>query len=228
MSRKYLSKATQFFLGAVEYHRANQAKPGVQITPELRHIDYGVIATAVSNGVCASQSVLSGIASLINGSLATASVATFATPRNVVAAWTNTAVCTVVGTDEYGSIVTESSASGTSMTGKKAFKTITAVTFNADVTGATVGSGVVIGLPVRVDLNGLLVMLMDSAATTVTFAAAVTTDPATATTGDVRGTVVFASAPNASRAYALLVKIADPSSKLGSYGILQYGSTDSV
>lgn len=226
MSRKYLSKATQFFLGGVVYNRANSAKPGVEVTPELRYVSYGAITTADADGACASQSVSSGVEALINGALASAGVATFTTPRNVVGAWTNTAIMTVTGTDEYGSVMTETSASGTSHTGKKAFKTITSVTFNANVTGATVGEGVVIGLPVRVDANGLLLMLQDSAATTTTFVAAVTTDPATGTTGDVRGTVTFANAPNGTRIYAVLVKIADPSSKLGAYGILQYGSSD--
>lgn len=228
MSRSLIGRATEFFLGKVTYARANGNKPGVRVTPELYLKSFGVIATAVSNGVSASQSVTSGVAALINGSLASGGVATFATPRNFVAGWTNTAICTVVGTDEYGSIMSEVSGSGTSMTGNKAFKTITSVTFNAGVTGMTAGSGVKIGLPHRVDANGLLVRLEDSVVTTTTFVAGVTTDPATGTTGDVRGTVQFANAPNATRAYAVLYKVADPSTKVGAYGVKQFGSTDSV
>lgn len=225
---KYFGKATTVKYGAVQYNRVSGGRPGAEISIGFRYVSFGAISTADADGACASQSVTASVAALINGALASAGVATFATPRNVVAAWTNAAIITVTGTDEYGSILIEQSASGTSFTGKKAFKTVTAVTFSANVTGATVGEGVVIGLPVRVDANGIIQMLQDSAATTVTFVAAVTTDPATATTGDVRGTVTFANAPNGTRNYALVVKIADPSSKLGTYGILQYGSTDAV
>jgi len=39
------------------------------------------------------------------------------TGRNVVAAWTGTAVMTVTGLDMYGNVVVEASASGTSLTG---------------------------------------------------------------------------------------------------------------
>lgn len=226
--RKYFGRATDVFYGAVVYGRANAGAPGAKVTPEIRVYSYGAITTADADGHGASQSVLSGVAGLVNGALASAGVSTSVTPRNVVAAWTGTAIITVTGTDEYGSICKESSASGTSLTGKKAFKTVTGFTFNADVTGATVGEGVVIGLPLRVDTNGVLAPLQDGAATTTTFAAAVTTDPATATTGDVRGTVVFANAPNGTRNYAVMFKIADPSSKLGAYGLKQFGSTDSI
>jgi hypothetical protein len=72
---------------------------------------------------------------------------TFDTPRNVVGAWTNAAVITITGTDVDDNPVVEKSASGTSHTGTKAFKTVTSVTTSATVTSATIGSGVVLGLP---------------------------------------------------------------------------------
>ncbi len=71
-------------------------------------------------------------------------------PRNVVAAWTGTAVLTVTGLDEYGDVVVESSASGTSFTGKKAFKRINSIAVSANVTSLTVGTGDVLGLPAYV------------------------------------------------------------------------------
>lgn len=227
MSRSLLSRANDFFLGRVDYARAFGNKPGIQITPEIVRKAYGAIATAVAAGISASQTITAPALALINGTLAASGVATFATPRNVVAAWTNTAIITIVGTDEYGSLITEVSASGTSHTGKKAFKTITSITPNATVTGFTAGSGVVIGLPYRVDANDLIQMIQDGAATTVTFAPADTTSPATGTTGDIRGTVSFANAPNATRVFSVWMKVADVSSKIGSYGVKQFGSTDS-
>lgn len=109
-------------------------------------IDLGSPNAADSDGVCASQSVTSS--ATLDGALVSGGVATFDVPRNVVAAWTTSAVITVTGTDEHGNTLVEQSASGTSLTGKKAFKTVTAVSFSTAVTGATVGTGDVLGLPV--------------------------------------------------------------------------------
>lgn len=183
----------------------------------LVKIGLGAPATAVATAVVASQSAtaLGGLATGINGSLASNGVATFATPRNVVAAWTNTAILTVTGTDEYGNVIVESSASGASMTGKKAFKTITGIAVSADVTGLTVGSGVVLGLPVFVaDAVDVLKELVDAAVpgTGGTFVAGDNATP-TATTGDVRGTYSPNSAPNASRVYELVVAVRAPAYK---------------
>lgn len=79
-------------------------------------------------------------------------------PRNVVAAWTGTAVLTVTGTDEYGNVVKESSASGTTFTGKKAFKTVTNIESSANITALTVGTGNVLGLPSFVSTEGNVVV----------------------------------------------------------------------
>lgn len=107
--------------------------------------------TASSTCVSASQSVALGAAFLLNGALATNGVVTFDYARNVVAAWTTTAILTITGTDILGRTLVETTASGTSHTGKKAFKTVTSVTSNASITSATIGNGVVFGLPFRVD-----------------------------------------------------------------------------
>lgn len=116
----------------------------------LTLLDLGSPGTADADGVAASQTVTgAGTAFVLNGALAAADgTVTFDTPRNVVGAWTNTAILTITGTDVDGNAVVEKSASGTSHTGKKAFKTVTSVTTSATVTSATVGSGVVLGLPV--------------------------------------------------------------------------------
>ncbi len=110
-------------------------------------ISLGSPATADPNGVCESQSVTT--TATLDGVLVSGGVATFDVPRNVVAGWTTSAVITVTGTDEFGNTLKESSGSGTTFTGKKAFKTVTGVAFSTAVTGATVGTGDVLGLPVR-------------------------------------------------------------------------------
>lgn len=111
-------------------------------------INLGSPTLAASNNVALSQSVTgAGTAFVLNGTLLQGAVAILDVPRNVVAAWTGTAVLTITGKDEFGITMIEKSASGTSHTGKKAFKQITSITTSASITSATVGTGVQFGLP---------------------------------------------------------------------------------
>lgn len=140
-------------------------------------------------------------------------------PRNVVAAWTGTAVLTITGTDADGNIVVESSASGTSLAGKKAFKTITDITTSADITSLTVGTGDVLGLPVFLPGTAyVLKELEDGAAATAGTLVAGITAAATATTGDVRGTYDANSAADGAKVFELITALPDPSYK----GVAQY------
>lgn len=173
-------------------------------------VNLGAPIAASDNSAVLSQActLATGLATGINGSLAASGVATFATPRNVVAAWTGTAVLTVTGTDEYGAVVRESSASGTSLAGKKAFKTITSVTTSADITGLTVGHGDVLGLPVFLEsVVDVLKEYQDGAAPTAGTVVAGVAATATATTGDVRGTYDPNAACDGSKKFALLVAV---------------------
>lgn len=176
-------------------------------------VNLGAPDAAVSNGVCASQALNTGVDGLINGSLAAGGVAIFDVPRNVVAAWTNTAVLTVTGLDEYGNVMVESSASGTTMAGAKAFKRITRVRISANATGLTVGTGDVLGLPFF--LHGAARVIREiqdgAVATAGTVVAGVTTNPATATTGDPRGTYDPNAACDGARVFELMIANADPS-----------------
>lgn len=181
----------------------------------------GAPITADADGVSASQSVTVGTTplALINGALASGGVATFDVPRNVVAAWTGTSVLTVTGTDVYGKVVKESSASGTSLAGKKAFKTITSCSFSADVTGATIGTGDVLGLPVFLPGTAyVLKELQDGAAATAGTVVAGISSAATATTGDVRGTYDPNAACDGAKVFDLIVVLGDPDYK----GVAQY------
>lgn len=114
----------------------------------VHYFDLGSPAVGDDDGVAASQTVTgAGTAFVLNGVLASAGKVVFDTPRAVVAGWSNAAVLTITGTDCDDQAMVEVSASGTSHTGKKAFKTITRITTSATVTGATVGSADVLGLP---------------------------------------------------------------------------------
>lgn len=195
--------------------RLGTSKRTAVMTPVL--IQLGAPDVADADGVCASQSITA--AGVIDGALASGGVATFDQPRNVVAAWTTTAVMTITGTDEYGNVVKESSASGTSLAGKKAFKTITAVAVSTAVTSATVGSGDVLGLPIALPQKALVVREIEdgAAATAGTLLGAVRT-AATATTGDVRGTYDPNSACDGAKSFQLLAYVPDPTDQ----GVAQF------
>lgn len=131
----------------------------VAYEPVLR-IDLGAPDTADADGIVESQDLTAaGVYSVLafNGVYGDPygnARAVLDVPRNVVAAWTGTAVLTVTGEDEYGDVIVESSASGTSFTGKKAFKKITSIATSANITSLTVGTGDVLGLPVFVGKVG--------------------------------------------------------------------------
>ena len=191
---------------------ANTANRLKALKPYL--VDFGAVDTADPDGAVASQAAtaVGGLATGINGALASGGVATFDVPRNVVAGWTTTAVLTVTGTDEYGAVIRESSASGATFTGKKAFKTVTGISVSADVTGLTVGSGVVLGLPAFIPYaaGSVVKEIQDGAnATAGTFVAGVGT-AATALTGDVRGTWAPNGTPNGTINFATVLLLDDP------------------
>jgi hypothetical protein len=200
----------------------SQAISGINrsILSNLVQVNLGAPDVADADGIAASQAVdVSEAQTLINGALASGGIVTLDVPRNVVGAWTGTAVLTITGQDEYGATVVESSASGTSLTGKKAFKKVLSAEFSADVTGATVGTGDVLGLPVFLQSIALnLKELEDNAAATAgTLVAGVQTE-ATATTGDVRGTYDPNSACDGAKSFRLVMALPDPTYK----GLDQY------
>ena len=184
---------------------------------DVVQINLGAPVAGGAATLAASQAVTIGTTPLavLNGSIvAVAGVSTLDVPRNVVAAWTGTAVLTITGTDEYGRPMVESSASGTSMTGVKAFKTISSASFSANVTAATIGTGNVLGLPVHIPkatTGYILKELQDDAvATAGTLVAGLTKNTvSTATTADVRGTYTPNATPNGAISFALLAVVAD-------------------
>jgi hypothetical protein len=121
-------------------------------------INLGAPDTADDNGIAESQTVTgAGTAFVLNGVYADpygGAYAVLDVPRALQAAWSNAAVLTITGKDEYGDVIVETTASGTSHTGKKAFKRIDSITTSATVTGATVGTSDVLGLPVFVEKAG--------------------------------------------------------------------------
>lgn len=168
-----------------------------------------VPAAASATAVCAAQAVAAAGNATINGASASGGVATLDVARAVnvdsTGAGDTTQTVTVTGTDYWGQAQTETIALNgtTAVAGEKAFKTITQVAVSAALAGnLTVGSTDVFGLPYRITDAGYIVhagwagALADDAGT---FVAADTTSPATATTGDVRGTYDPSSAADGVR-----------------------------
>ncbi len=87
------------------------------------------------------------------------------------------------------------------------------------MTGATVGTGDVIGLPVFLPGTGYVLReLQDGAAATAGTIVAGVTTKATATTGDVRGTYDPNAACDGAKAFQLLTFLGDPGFK----GVAQF------
>lgn len=229
MPKHNFSNASQLYYGHINYAPllGMNKRPGVELTP-LTKMDLGAPIVADPNGVVVSQDLtalgvfsisVTAAAAILAGALA----GIFDVPRNVVAAWTGAAVLTVTGTDMYGENLTESSASGTSFTGTKAFKTITDVSVDADVTALTVGTGVVLGLPYNV--AGGFDIVSFYADTTMELAASTfvpgDATVASAVTGDTRGTVTPNTAPDGTVRYRIWAHVADAATKQGMVGVPQ-------
>jgi hypothetical protein len=200
------------------------SQPGVFMSPINV---YDVVPVALdADGICAQQTLAGAGSALINGALASGGTVTLDVPRNVIvdAAGAATAVLTVTGTDVYGIPMSEAiTLNGTTaVAGKKAFKTITSVAASAAATDFFVGTGDVFGLPIRADSrNYVLTAWGGAVVTTGTFVAAVTTDPATTTTGDVRGTFAPADAADGTKRLTLWVFVANDDTQTGLYGVTQ-------
>jgi len=116
-------------------------------------VNLGAPAAKAANNICLAQTTASSGALTIAGSLASGGVATLDVPRAVRAVSTGaaTSVLTVTGTDVYGQTLKEAiTLNGTTtVNGKKAFKTVTAITTDSAMANpVTVGTTDILGLPV--------------------------------------------------------------------------------
>lgn len=129
-------------------------------------------------------------------------------PRNVTLTSTgniSAVTFTVTGWDVYGQPMTEDivGPNNSTVSGNKAFFQIATIAASAAVgTNTSAGFGDKLGLPFAVPNAGYVNQVGWAGALARdagTFVAAVTTSPATSTTGDVRGTYVPSSASNGAR-----------------------------
>lgn len=213
-------------VGDVFYGLANADK-GTAL-PAIMVREFGAIATATASAVFSAFAATGAASATINGSLASGGVATLDVPRNVTITSTgneSARTFTITGTAEYGAAMTEqiTGPNATTVSGVKAFKTITAVSVSGALTSTQVkgGTGVAIGFPVRIGDKGKVLGVFgdgkpESTLTIVTGLSASGTS--TATTADVRGTFTTGNAPNGSIAFSAVVLVGDNSTKTGTYG----------
>lgn len=183
------------------------------------------------NGIALSQTPGAAGNLTLAGALVTSGVATLDVPRNIIAVSASgtdsTQTLTYTGTDVYGVplVETVTLTGTTTVQGLKAFKTVSQVAVSAATVGALiVGSGDKFGVPYRINKKGSLQAFWDATwndgSGTTTLAV---TSTATATTGDVRGTYLPATASDGTRTLALWVYMDDVDSNNGLYGVDQYG-----
>lgn len=183
------------------------------------------------DGISTSQAVAGAGNLTITGALASGGVATFDVPRCATVTSSSstdtTQTATFTGTDVYGIATVETvTLNGTNtVSGLKALKTVSRVAMSAICTGnITAGSGDKFGSPYRINKKGSMQAFWDatwnngSGTTTVG-----STSTATATTGDVRGTYLPATASDGTRTLALWIYAEDVDSNNGLYGVDQYG-----
>lgn len=188
-----------------------------------------VSSGAADNKILLSSSLTGGTAvTVMTGSFAVAGVANMDVPRAVIAAWTTSSTITVTGKDLYGRVQIESMASpGTAFNGKKAFSSVTSILFSASVTSCTVGVSNILGMPHKV--NGkfdFLAFYPDAGANEIATATYVAPDvtAVSAITGDTRGTINPATAPNGSIRYRAWYKYAGLAADSDAYGLLPFGN----
>lgn len=200
--------------------------------PTSPYFAYKITPVALSATAVAAAQAVAGAGNLtINGASASGGVATLDVPRAVGILSTNagdtTQTATITGTDTYGvPLVEVITFNGTTpVSGVKAFKTVTRVAISAAMTGnATVASTNIFGLPYRANNRGAVLTAWNSAfVTTGTFTAAVTTSPATATTGDVRGTYLVPDAADGTKVLYAHILLEDVDTNNGLYGVDQFG-----
>lgn len=141
---------------------------------------------------------------------------------------------TISGYDYYGQAMSEVIATGavasTTVNGKKAFFQISSITISGSpVVTVAVGTTDIIGFPIRITDAGYIVSAgwnNTLARDAGTFVASVATNPATTTTGDVRGTYVPSSATDGQKRLVMALGVsalaAGPNAtRLGALGVTQ-------
>lgn len=207
MTGHTVSRSNDIYRGDAYIPNRTEGRVGVPFGKPIQVFNLGAPDTADADGIATSQSP-SGAGDLtLDGTYASSGTATLDVPRAV--SITSDAddsgnTFTVTGTDQYGYDLSEeiTGPNTTTTQGAKAFKTVTNVAIDGAAAGnVEAGTADIFGVPFALnDVADLSAVFADGteerASSTLT--AADSTDPATTTTGDVRGTVAPNTAANGS------------------------------
>lgn len=238
MPKHQISHAEELYFGNSDYTPGISYwdRDGMQITPPMRY-NWGGIrpATADVDAVSQAKSYSIGGALTFNGSWVTNGIATFDVPRNITINTTgisggSTMTYSFLGTDLYGAYVSEwimgPNSSLSAGIGLKAFKTVISGSVPQTMSiPVSIGFGSKLGLPFTVtDKRDVLNFIANSTVelSTATVTGADTTSPATATTGDPRGTVTPNTAANSTTTYTIWFAAINFDTKVNLYGVDQY------
>lgn len=218
MSRHTITHADEIFVGAPQGGGINNANRGVEVAPLHQQ---KILNSPVGDvdGIAVAQAVAAAGNLTLDGAFANAAqtVATIDGARNVAILSSNagdtTQTATVTGTDIVGNPQVEDIAFNgtTEAVGAKAFGTVTQVAIDAALAGnASVGTSVTLaniemGLDAGLEAAYDAVHALDGAGAAEggTFTVADATAPATASTGDTKGTYNPANAPDGSADFVL-------------------------
>lgn len=193
-------------------------------SPDILDLNGIVIATAAALG----NVVMDGVLVPVAGGPAVLDVA-----RAIVidssGAGDTTQTVTITGTDIAGAVVVENIALNgvTAVDGLKAFKTVTAISIDIVTAGSlTIGTTDIIGLPIRVAALNDVDFTIQGAVTKAALGGAGTlvvaddTEPATAVTGDTRGTYLPSTANDGAKPIILVAEVSRTSR--GAFGVPQF------
>lgn len=222
MSRHTISHADEIFLGAPQAGGINSALRGVRLAMIHRQIIQNALAGDVDGLVTAAGSGATAAAGdvPIDGAFLSGGIGVIATPRNIVIDSTNAGdtsqIITITGTDIVGNLQVENIAANgvTEVAGKKAFATVTSInnslvfagnlTVGTSITLANIEFGLDAGLSSLFDIvqahDGSSLLTAEGG----TFTVADTTSPATAVTGDTKGTYSPGNLPDGVVDYILV------------------------
>lgn len=220
--KHHISEAATLFRGKGQIGTSGDSTHRGHIIPDLGVADFGFPIAADDN--------LYVTTAVIN-TTATLAATSADVPRNIriVGSDTNVlaATFTITGVDEYGVVMVEAitgPVSTATAVGLKAFKTITSIVTDTSTVGLViVGTGDVLGLPYRLgDAGDIVAKTKDGVDEVGTIVAADATSPATAATGDVRGTIDFTTALEPTTAFrALFIMSSDVEEN--TFGVPQFG-----
>lgn len=193
-------------------------------------VDFGAPLAASATAVIATQALAT--TTLYSFTAAQIATATLDVPRTLAvksSTTDTTQTITVRGYDEYGVAVSEAFALNgtTAVVGKKAFKQVISLQSDIALAGTiSVGTNAGgLGLPYYLPaqtgsgIGSILKESQDGATPTAGVPIGGVLTKATATTGDVRGTITPNVAPDGTKVYSVYMFVADPSF----LGVPQYG-----